>query len=63
MQVETQDGHARVKVRASYVDGLLRYALSMGAECKVLEPADAVEGWRKMAERVLSKHQASEVRS
>jgi len=62
-QVETQDGTARVKVRASYVDGLLRYALSMGSECKVLEPADAVEGWRKMAAQVLSKHQGSEVRS
>jgi len=56
-QVVSQEGVAQVLVRATYVDGLLRYALSMGAECKVLEPPEAVEGWRSMAQRVLARHQ------
>lgn len=56
-QVESAGDEARVKVRASFLEGLARYALSLGAECRVLEPPDAVEQWRQMASRVLARHQ------
>jgi proteasome accessory factor B len=55
-QVEVAGDEARVKVKATYLDGLVRHALSMGHECKVLEPPQAHERWRQMAERVLAQH-------
>jgi proteasome accessory factor B len=51
-------GTARVRVRATDLDGLLRYALSLGAACRVDAPAEAVARYREMAERVLERHRA-----
>jgi proteasome accessory factor B len=45
-------------VTATYVDGLLRYALSLGPDCAVLAPADAVERWKQMAGRILEAHRS-----
>lgn len=46
----------RVTVRATFQDGLLRYVLSLGSECRVLGPEAAVARWREMLTRVLQMH-------
>jgi len=43
-------------VRATHLDGLLKYVLSLGAEARVASPPDAVEKYRAMARRVLEAH-------
>jgi proteasome accessory factor B len=48
---------AEVTVAVTYLDGLVRYALSLGPSAKVLFPNEAVERWQQMAARVLSLHQ------
>ncbi len=47
---------ANVEVDATYLDGLVRYALSLGPHCEVIGPASAVERWKQMASRVLAVH-------
>jgi proteasome accessory factor B len=49
-------GEGRVTVSATDLDGLLRYALSLGAEAKVLGPAEAVSKHREMARNVAALH-------
>jgi len=49
---------ATVEVDATYLDGLVRYALSLGPHCEVIGPASAVERWKQMASRVLAAHSA-----
>jgi proteasome accessory factor B len=55
-KVESGTGESVVLVTATYLDGLLRYALSLGAECRVVAPEPAVERWRQMVGRVLQAH-------
>ena len=50
-------GTSRVRVRATDLEGLLRYALSLGARCRVEGPEDAVKVHHQMATRVLERHQ------
>jgi proteasome accessory factor B len=49
-------GASRVRVRATDLEGLLRYALSLGAACRVEGPEEAVNLYRQMAGRVLERH-------
>ncbi|MEW5740202.1 MAG: WYL domain-containing protein [Myxococcota bacterium] len=46
----------RVRVRATDLDGLLKYVLSLGAEARVVSPPEALERLRAMAGRVLASH-------
>jgi proteasome accessory factor B len=57
-QVSPGDGSgtSRVRVRATHLEGLLQYVLSLGAACRVDGPAEAVQGHREMAARVLERH-------
>jgi proteasome accessory factor B len=48
------EGH--VTVSATDLEGLLRYALSLGSEAKVLGPPEAVEKHREMARNVAALH-------
>ncbi|MBI3181505.1 MAG: WYL domain-containing protein [Myxococcales bacterium] len=48
---------ATVTVRATDLEGLLKYALSLGAKCRVLSPEQAVLRHREMAKRILDAHQ------
>jgi proteasome accessory factor B len=50
----------RVTVRATDLDGLLKYVLSLGAEARVVSPPEALERLRSMARRVLTAHGGSE---
>jgi proteasome accessory factor B len=54
--VESRSGESTAVVVATFLDGLLRYALSLGADCKVTAPAEAVSRWRQMAAKVLDAH-------
>lgn len=47
---------AAVTVRATDLDGLLKYVLSLGAHAKVTSPPDARERFTAMARRVLDAH-------
>jgi proteasome accessory factor B len=58
-KVETRPGESTAMVVATYLDGLLRYALSLGADCRVVAPPKAVERWKEMAARVLHAHARS----
>lgn len=55
-RIEETPAGTRAVVDASYLDGLLRHALSLGEECRVIAPADAVERSRAMANRILERH-------
>lgn len=51
-----ESGRVLVKVAASYLDGLLRYALSLAPDCAVLGPPEAVTKYEAMLNRVLERH-------
>ncbi len=54
--VVQQDGRARVTVEVTYLEGLLRYLLSLGDTCRVCSPPEAVRAFKDMMERVLAAH-------
>lgn len=47
-------------VRATDLDGLLKYVLSLGAEARVVSPPEAVDRFRAMAGKVLEAHGGTE---
>lgn len=55
-KVSRTDGGARVEVRATHLEGLLRHALSLGKDCAVVAPERAVAEYLKMAQRILDAH-------
>lgn len=56
-QVEPRDGQAHLTLSCTFLDGLVRYALSLGSGCRVVSPPDAVERFRQTAGKVLAVHQ------
>ncbi len=44
---------------ATDLEGLLKYALSLGADCRVQSPPAAVDRWKALARRVLELHQTA----
>jgi len=55
-RVSRAEGGARVEVKATYLEGLLRHVLSLGKDCKVVAPETAVEEYRKIAQRIADAH-------
>jgi proteasome accessory factor B len=55
-EVVPKDGVSHVTVKATDLDGLLKYVLSLGAEAKVLAPPDARARLEAMARKVLDAH-------
>jgi proteasome accessory factor B len=55
-QVERQGDRVRVTLTCTFLDGLIRYALSLGADCKVVSPPSAVARYRELAGKVLAAH-------
>ena len=49
-------GGVQITVRATFLDGLLRHALSLSPDCKVLAPERAVERFRELATKVSEAH-------
>lgn len=57
----TGDGQGtQVTVRATFLEGLLRYALSLGPGCRVVAPADAAARWRELLTKVRDLHSDAE---
>jgi proteasome accessory factor B len=57
-QVEPlEEGASTVRLTVRYLDGLLRYALSLGPSCQVVAPPDAAQKWREMNAKILSLHE------
>lgn len=56
-RVEARGEQAHVVVAATFLDGLMRYALSLGPGCRVVSPGSAVERFRQMALKVRDAHQ------
>jgi proteasome accessory factor B len=56
-ELETAGEVAQIWVETTYLDGLLRYVLSLGESARVLAPAEAVQRHREMALAVLQQHQ------
>lgn len=52
----TPGEHVALTVRATDLDGLLKYVLSLGAEARVVSPPEAVDRFRAMAGKVLEAH-------
>jgi proteasome accessory factor B len=55
-KVEQGSRSSKVKVSATFLDGLCRHILALGPDCKVLSPPRAVERWTAMASSVLKAH-------
>ncbi len=56
-------GRVTVKLTAQYLDGLLRYALSLAPSCTVVSPPDAVARYQAMLQKVLERHPPAPERS
>ncbi len=54
--VQREGELAKVTLEVTYLEGLLRYLLSLGATCAVRSPPEAVRAFREMTERVLLSH-------
>ena len=54
--VTTSPHGAEVVVRATDLDGLLKYVLSLGEHARVLAPAQATAGITELASLVLQQH-------
>lgn len=54
--VQSTAGGSEITVETRYQEGLLRYALSLAPECRVLAPEETRSRFQEMAERVLAKH-------
>src|SRR5205085_3612213 len=50
--IDAREKETRATVRATDLDRLLKYALSLGAGCHVGSPPEAVARWRQMAEKI-----------
>lgn len=51
-----EGAEARVTVEATHLEGLLQYSLSLGTDCQVESPPEAVAAHKAMARRVLEAH-------
>jgi proteasome accessory factor B len=60
--VEPADGNARARLSVTYLEGLLRFCLALGPECRVESPEPAVTRVREMGSRILERHAVAEER-
>jgi proteasome accessory factor B len=58
--VVREGGIAHVRVTTTFTDGLLRFCLQLGPDCRVRAPESARLRLREMAERVLQRHADAE---
>ncbi|MHB8875136.1 MAG: helix-turn-helix transcriptional regulator, partial [Myxococcaceae bacterium] len=54
--IERSGAQAVATVTATDLDGLVKYALSLGSGCRVQNPPRAVARWREMAEKIVAAH-------
>ena len=57
-EVDEHTGISRVTISATWVDGLLRHALSLGPSCKVVAPPEAKARLAEMTAKILRAHEA-----
>src|SRR5262249_54326595 len=53
-EVDSKAGESTAVVVATFLDGLLRYALSLGGDCRGIAPPPAVSPGGQMADKVLT---------
>jgi proteasome accessory factor B len=58
--LEPDGEHVRAKLGVTYLDGLLRFCMALGPECRVEAPEAAVTRVREMASRILERHAPAE---
>lgn len=51
-------GRTRIGLPVTYLDGLLRFALSLAPDCRVVSPPDAVDRFQVMVHQALDRHVA-----
>src|SRR5262249_34851146 len=51
-KVDSKAGESTAVVVATFLDGLLRYVLSLGGDCRVVRPPPAGSRWRQKADKV-----------
>lgn len=52
-------GTVEVELTATSLDGLVKYALSLGGECRLVAPPEAVQQLEGMARRIVAAHESS----
>ncbi|MFL5344939.1 MAG: helix-turn-helix transcriptional regulator [Hyalangium sp.] len=58
--VEQVEGGVRARLSVTSLDGLLRFCLALGPDCRVESPEPAVSRVREMGSRILERHAATE---
>jgi proteasome accessory factor B len=58
--VEPDGEHVRARLSVTYLDGLLRFCLALGPDCRVESPEPAVTRVREMGSRILERHAPAE---
>ncbi len=60
--LEPDGEHVRARLGVTYLDGLLRFCMALGPDCRVEAPEPAVTRVREMGSRILERHAATEER-
>jgi proteasome accessory factor B len=60
--LEPTGEHVRAKLGVTYLDGLLRFCMALGPDCRVEAPEPAVTRVREMGSRILERHAPTEER-
>lgn len=58
--VEQVEGGVRARLSVTALEGLLRFSLALGPDCRVESPEAAVSRVREMGSRILERHAATE---
>jgi proteasome accessory factor B len=58
--VEPQGERVRARLNVTYLDGLMRFCMALGPDCRVEAPEAAVTRVREMASRILERHAVSD---
>jgi proteasome accessory factor B len=58
--VEPEGERTRARLTVTALDGLLRFCLALGPDCRVEAPEPAVTRVREMTARILERHAATD---
>jgi proteasome accessory factor B len=59
-KVEPDGDRVRARLSVTYLEGLLRFCMALGPDCRVEAPEPAVTRVREMAQRIAERHAAAE---
>jgi proteasome accessory factor B len=58
--VDSEGDRVRARLGVSYLDGLLRFCMALGPDCRVEAPEIAVTRVREMGTRILERHASTD---